>query len=130
MLKRLFYSSAIILMLAIAFHLGNRDAQAQSPMQVRWVGGGSGGDDPFFATSSGVYQFADNGWRTLAEGGYLEPPIPVDAVLYYTAQKVVSTSGEAFYRLGGQWVSRGIIPGSAISVLPETWTGVKNKYRK
>lgn len=127
MFKKFFYISATLLLLVATHTLIAHRAQAQDPMHVRWVGGGS---DPFFATSSAVYVFADPGWKTLAERGLPEPPITVGTVLFYNAQKVVSTSGEAFYWLSDHWVAKGSIPGGTIAVQPETWTGVKEKYRK
>lgn len=95
MLKRLFYSSAIILMLAIAYHLGARNAQAQAGSTISGMA----------MTTNTVVVMTPNGdcyLETLNSNGNLAPPP---------------------YYMGNFW-------GGTISVQPETWTGVKEKYRK
>lgn len=103
MAKRLFFVSAAILMLMVAYHLGTREAEAQS----------SGAINGLTATAWGQ--------------------VPGDAGTMY----IVTPNGDCFSRRidgsnnlnGSVYYMGNFWGGGTINVQPETWGGVKEKYR-
>lgn len=96
MAKRLFFVSAAILMLMVAYHLGTREARAQSGGAIV-AAFGSGG--------SGVYVVTPNGdtfFRPAAGNRYV---------------------GESAEFVGNFW------SGGTVTVQPESWGSVKQKFR-
>ncbi|MBI3115257.1 MAG: hypothetical protein HYZ09_02060 [Candidatus Kerfeldbacteria bacterium] len=95
MAKRLFFVSAAILMLMVAYQLGARNVQAQSGGQIV-AAFGSGGSGVYVVTSNG-----DTFFRPAAGNRYV---------------------GESAESVGNFW-------GGTVAVQPETWGGVKQKFR-
>ncbi len=128
MLKRLFYSSAIILMLALAYHLGARNSEAQPGSTFRVVGDVG----PFVLSGGTIYLMYGpaNPWHSIPDADYTLPPVPVSDLLLYTGWSALTFSGEGWFRQGNTWISLGLVPGGTVTVQPETWGGVKQKFRK
>lgn len=127
MAKRLFFVSAAILMLMIAYHLGARNAQAQSGSYFRVTGQGVVvvGDHAYILEGSDTPPPWI--WKPLDSAVLL--PVPVSSCVYLTRGGAITAAGEGFIWDGVRWQPGGFVPGGTINVQPETWGGVKQKYR-
>ena len=127
MLKRLFYVSGIILMLAVAYHFGYREAQAQSGSYFRILG--SAGNSVYVAVGDNVYaaDLTQGSWEL---GTPYLPPVPVSSLVFYNYITAITESGEGWRnRNYTSWESIGMLPSGTIAVQPETWSGMKERYR-
>jgi hypothetical protein len=130
MLKKLFYVSASILMLAASYYLGARNAGAQSPGSVQVIGPGMviSGGAVYYAQSPGLTP----AWQAVTE----LPPVPVASIVYDdcagngASGRVITASGEGWVNPGAnRWTSIGIIPGATPAAQP-SWGKLKASYRK
>ena len=138
-LKRMFYASASILMLAGAYHLGaqNAGAQAGGAMEVASIS-----TPPFSnATASFVVnrvlytsQYTNGGyWWPIPAQASTVGPIPGTAPIaaaYGPAGFVLLTNGDV-YRAGGSgtWEYGGNLLGGAVPATQSTFGALKAKYR-
>ena len=128
MLKKLFYASGAVLMLALAYHLGAVTAQAQGP-GFRVIGENA----PFVAVGNNVYRLDYSGWRPVppGSGSNTLPPVPVSNLVLYLGSTAITQTGEGWVEDGNThvWSSIGVVPGSPTPATQETWGGVKARYR-
>lgn len=112
-------------MLAIAYHLGARNVQAHDGSYFKVLGGA------VVLAGDAVYVVKPNppSWQQLT--GNDLPPVPPASLVFWGGTIAITNTGEGWERGHcDTWCSFGFVPSGAISVQPETWTGVKEKYRK
>ncbi len=135
---RLFLVTAAILALAVTYliptanQLGVETAQAQAPTTMRYIGIWAGGPVVFSGTD--LYEAWGLGWISYQSQ---VPALPVAPSQVLCVQGdangglLVTVTGELYVTHSfSPWSSLGVIPGGTVTVQPETWTGVKEKYRK
>ena len=130
MLKRLFYASSSILMLAFAYHLGATSATAQSGVVVEGASIESFQPNTFPRATACV----DRLFRWMGENGALQVySVPVPG-----SQRIVATdpygtvmleNGDWLKPGGGGWVLVGNLVGAPTPVQRSTWGGEKARYR-
>jgi hypothetical protein len=133
MLRKCFYVSASLLMLALAYHLGASTATAQGSGSSGFIGGGS--DGPHFMSVDGSQYGQPGGPFTLwvSEG---EVPLSANPGAYGTAivdwsggNAALTNTGRVFERVGNSWVDRGNAPGGATPTMQSSWGALKVKAR-
>ena len=142
MLKRLFYGSASILMLALAYHVGAQSAQAQAQgIAPSWIGDAGNGHLWAFAVVGRTPYSSNN----LADHGVF-PPIPgTGSIIAISAtntdDKMVLAmldNGDmyAFNNFGGgsngtpAWYRVGNVFAGSTPAHQQTWGQLKAQYRK
>jgi hypothetical protein len=143
MLKRLFYASASILMLAIAYHLGATTAAAQAPGNPVAAYGIGPDNDPFAnvaVTANGDVYGATSVNGTWVHGpnvfGGAPPTSPVVGYglgLPFNYRFVVVTAAGDVYGAstpGSQWTHVANVFGGSTPAQRETWGALKGAYRK
>lgn len=139
--KRIFYVSAAILALAIAYQLGVTAAEGQSGGTL------AAADDPGFGswavTSSGSVYLSDYGTQTpVAPHWTFRGTIPATAPIVHVANAGTDNSGNSvvhafdsagnFYLSsngGVTWSRRGNVFGSPVPALQQSWGQVKARYQ-
>ncbi len=121
MLKKLFYASASILMLALAYHLGASTATAQSGLfRVLNPGG------PLIIEVGGaVYTFNGSAWE---QPSLAPPPVPASSLLVGDSQTYMTVDGTTWV-WNNQWQSVPL-PGSPTPAAQPTFGQLKAQYRK
>ena len=131
MLKKLFYASASILMLALAYHLGATSVSAQA-------GSGAlmGGYGNFVCTPNGDIWFSDGrgGWSPSSLGNVFNGSPAGRTIVqfdYSSEGGAMANTGEVFQHAGGGWHSVGVSPaGAPTPAAQPTFGQVKAQYRK
>lgn len=132
MLKRLFFVSASILMLAIAYNLGARNVQAQAGdpviVDIERTMAVAGNGDVYYC-NDGLHDC----WEHIGNVFNGNPGGDRVIALSFDGRFVALTASadvyeSAFGNYALPWTRRGNVLG-ALTVQPETWTGVKTKYR-
>lgn len=123
-LKRFFYASASILMLALAYHFGAGTAGAQSP--AGWVVGfgGTNASMPIVGVGNRVYWYDFNSRTVLPAGDYPRTVVGI-------GNNVVVLDNGDFYvdgALAGSYSS--VLPGSPTPAAQRTFGQLKVQYRK
>jgi len=136
MLKKLFYASASILMLALAYHFGAASAGAQSPGTIQ---GASAGPATGYATGVVGRTFYYKRHNSNEPGGTVPDPVPGDSPVIATQgsgpgsiQVAVLENGDVYSRNLNEsaWVYFGNLVGSPTHAAQQTWGQLKAQYRK
>jgi hypothetical protein len=121
-LKRLFYASASLLMLSVAYHLGASTASGQTPsFRVLWLTDVLSGDTFYHLNPV-------HGWVPTAAIDV--PPVPPNSLISFSSANhlAITESGEGWYWFNG-WRSAGIVPGGATLTRTESFGALKARYR-
>lgn len=126
MLRRLFYASASILMLALAYHLGVQSARAQGSSVAA-------AEIDFDKSYSLVIGRTLYGFRTdTGKESFVVPGTsPVVACSYFGqgSSEVLLENGDAWATVGGAWQYVGNVFATTPAAQP-TWGQIKVTYRK
>jgi hypothetical protein len=132
MLKRLFYASASILMLAAAYHLGASSATAQARSASALSGTITA---PGLFKSVGDHYTAVIGRTFYESGSPLPVPIPetVDAIATgfggTNADEVMLANGNVYSWNGSGWTYHGNVVGGVTAASAQSWGAMKARYR-
>ena len=140
-MKRFFYASAAVLMLAIAYQLGTREAAGQSVGTVAFAHDTGWGS--YVVTPSGSVYWSYYGtiqapaprWTFRGTIGSSSPIVRIgDAVSDASGQVVVhafAQNGNFYVSTddGRTWSLRGNVFGSPTPALRESWGQLKSRYR-
>jgi hypothetical protein len=122
--RKFFYIAAGMLMLALSYHLGARDAAGQSTPVIEATSYDSGG---FFAVFGGAWNQID----THTGSVFLSYPLPVHAPVAGTGNDLLLYENGDLYvyeGLPGAWVLKGNVFGGPTPALHESWGQLKSRY--
>ncbi|PWB38480.1 MAG: hypothetical protein C3F02_03950 [Parcubacteria group bacterium] len=58
------------------------------------------------------------------------PPVPVSDIVFFNYLTAITSNGDGWINQNfNTWVNLGPVPGGAVNVQPETWSGMKERYR-
>lgn len=121
MARKFFYTCAGMLMLALSYHLGARDAAGQSIPVIEATSYDNGA---FFAVFSGAWNQID----THTGSVLLSYPLPVQAPVAGTGNDLVLYKNGDLYIYDSAWVLKGNVFGGPTPALHESWGQVKSRY--
>jgi len=141
--KNLFYASVSLVLLAVAYSIGARNAAAclepaSTPGLVGFVGGATVLRSDW--TWWTMRHRPDLGpdvveWNTVEGLPNSPPPVPLEqiALCSFGATAFVTTSGEGWLWGGStnqRWLPAGPIPTNPVSTTSSSWSRMKNDYRR
>jgi hypothetical protein len=131
MARKLFFSCAVVLCLALAFHLIGTRASAQVGGPGWFLAGTDLGGSPYAVTDSGQWWRYVPSYGWLSDVGNLFGSAAGSRVIVSVAPGMALTSnGEVWYGgVGGVWQNAGVPPLGPTAAKQETWGSVKARYR-
>jgi hypothetical protein len=129
--KSFFYVCAGLFLLALGYHLGARNATAQSPGGIT-VGGIADNGNTGVVIGRELWVMADTRYAPSPVTPY---PIPGSSPVIACGAnggngRVVLANGEEWWAYtGGPWTLVAVFPGGPTPVQQDSWGGVKARYR-